>query len=202
MDFADTPEQAALRDAMRAFARRHATPEQVRAAMASTCGFDRGTWERLSSDLGLTALAVPERHGGAGAGPGEVAVAVEELGRVLLPSPYLSSAVVALGLADLAASETSAAAERYLPGLADGSVIGALALHGDATMTGATLSGVASNVIDGAAAGLFLVRAGDRLWAVEAADASSRWRRWTRRGGRRPCGSTARPRSRPGRRRR
>ena len=173
MQFADTAEQAALREAVRAFARRYATPEQVRAAMASTSGYDRSAWERLSSDLGLTALAVPEDHGGAGAGPGEVAVAVEELGRVLLPSPYLSTAVAALALAGLAAGETSQAAERYLPGLADGSLIGALALHGDVTTSGGTVSGVARNVVDGAAAGLFLVRAGGQLLAVEVGDASA-----------------------------
>jgi alkylation response protein AidB-like acyl-CoA dehydrogenase len=172
MEFADTPEQAALREAVRAFARRYATPEQVRLTMASSSGYDRPTWERLSSGLGLTALAVPEEHGGAGGGAGEVAVAVEEFGRVLLPSPYLSTAVVALALADPATRQASQASERYLPGLADGSLIGALALHGDVTMTGGTVSGAASNVVDGAAAGLLLVRAGTRMVAVEAADAS------------------------------
>jgi alkylation response protein AidB-like acyl-CoA dehydrogenase len=172
MQFEDTPEQAALRESIRAFARRHATPGQVRATMAGTSGYDRPTWERLGSGLGLTALAVPERHGGAGAGVGEVAVAVEELGRVLLPSPYLSTAVAALALAGPAASEISEACGRYLPGLADGSLIGALALHGHVTMAGGTVSGVARNVVDGAATGLLLVRAGDRLLAVEAADAS------------------------------
>jgi alkylation response protein AidB-like acyl-CoA dehydrogenase len=172
MEFADSPEQAALRDAVRAFARRHATPGQVRAAMASTSGYDPAVWERLASDLGLTALAVPERHGGASAGPGEVAVAVEELGRVLLPSPFLSTAVVALVLAGPAASETSQAALRYLPGLANGSLTGALALRGEMTMAGGTVSGVSGNVVDGAAAGLLLVRAGDRLVAVDGADAS------------------------------
>jgi len=172
MEFADTPEQAALREAVRAFARRYARPEQVRLTMASSSGYDGSTWERLSSGLGLTALAVPEEHGGAGGGAGEVAVAVEEFGRVLLPSPYLSTAVVALALADPAARQASQASERYLPGLADGSLIGALALHGDVTMTGGTVSGAASNVVDGAAAGLLLVRAGTRLVAVQAADAS------------------------------
>jgi alkylation response protein AidB-like acyl-CoA dehydrogenase len=172
MEFADSPEQAALRDAVRAFARRHATPEQIRATMASPSGYDPAIWERLASDLGLTALAVPARHGGAGAGPGEVAVAVEELGRVLLPSPYLSTAVVALVLAGLPAGETSQASLRYLAGLADGSLIGALALHGDVTMAGGTVSGNARNVVDGAAAGLLLVRAGDQLLAVDSADAS------------------------------
>jgi alkylation response protein AidB-like acyl-CoA dehydrogenase len=172
MNFADTLEQAALRDAVRSFARRHAMPAQVRAAIASPSGYDRSAWERLSSDLGLTGLAVPERFGGAGAGPVEVAVAAEELGRVLLPSPYLSSAVVALALADPAISETSQAAGRYLPGLADGSLIGALALDGAMTTGGGTVSGVARHVVDGAAAGLLLVCAGDRLLAIEASDAS------------------------------
>jgi alkylation response protein AidB-like acyl-CoA dehydrogenase len=196
MDFADTPDQADLRSVVRAFAGRHATPGQVRAAMASPDGYDPKVWQRLSAELGLTALAVPESLGGAGAGPGEIAVAVEEFGRVLLPSPYLSSAVAALVLAGAAAA-SSEAAQRYLPGLADGSVIAALALDADVTaagrtvtgaartpghgaaagsaVTGAaaggTVTGAARNVVDGAAASLLLVRAGDDLLAVAAGDA-------------------------------
>ncbi len=152
MDFADTPDQADLRSVVRAFAGRHATPEQVRAAMASPDGYDPKVWQRLSAELGLTALAVPESFGGAGAGPGEVAVAVEEFGRVLLPSPYLSSAVAALVLAGAAAA-CPEAAQRYLPGLADGSVIAALALDADVTTAGLTVKGAARNPGHGAAAG-------------------------------------------------
>ena len=77
MEFVDTPEQADLRDAAAAFARRYATPERVRAAMAGPAGYDQETWRRLSGDLGLTALAVPEQHGGMGAGAAEVAVAAQ-----------------------------------------------------------------------------------------------------------------------------
>jgi alkylation response protein AidB-like acyl-CoA dehydrogenase len=176
MEFTDSPEQADLRSAVRAFARRHATPEQVRTAMAGPAGYDPATWERLTGELGLTALAVPEDFGGVGAGPAEVAVAAEEFGRVLLPSPYLSSVVVALALA-LVAGECPDAAERYLPGLADGSVIGALALDANVTVTGGTVTGgtvtgVARNVVDGGAAGLLLVQAGDQLLAVAASDAA------------------------------
>ena len=171
MEFTDSADQADLRSAVRAFTRRHATPQQVRAAMAAPAGYDPTTWERLATELGLTALAVPECFGGAGAGAGEVAVAVEEFGRVLLPSPYLSSAVAALVLAR-AATECPDAAGRYLPGLADGSVIGALALDAGVTADGGTLTGVARNVVDGAAAGLLLVRAGDQLFAVAATDAA------------------------------
>ncbi len=173
MEFADTAEQAALRDTVRAFAGRHATPGQVRTAMASSAGYDQKIWERLSTELGLTALAVPGGYGGAGAGPREVAVAVEELGRVLLPSPYLSTAAVALALTRAAQDgDGQAAAERYLPGLADGSVIGAVALDTDVTVADGTVSGVARHVVDGGAAGLLLVRCGDRMLAVAAADAS------------------------------
>ena len=173
MEFADTAEQAALRDSVRAFAARHAAPEQVRTTMASPAGYDPKIWERLSTELGLTALAVHGRYGGAGAGPREVAVAVEELGRVLLPSPYLSTAVAALVLTGAAeAGAAAAAAERYLPGVADGSVIGALALDADVTAADGTVTGTARTVVDGAAAGLLLVRTGDRLVAVAAADAS------------------------------
>jgi alkylation response protein AidB-like acyl-CoA dehydrogenase len=171
MDFADTPDQADLRSVVRAFAGRHATPGQVRAAMASPDGYDPKVWQRLSAELGLTALAVPESLGGAGAGPGEIAVAVEEFGRVLLPSPYLSSAVAALVLAGAAAA-SSEAAQRYLPGLADGSVIAALALDADVTVADGTVTGVARNVVDGAAASLLLVRAGDDLLTVSAGAAA------------------------------
>jgi alkylation response protein AidB-like acyl-CoA dehydrogenase len=172
MEFADTIEQSELRDAIRAFARRHATPERVRTTMASAAGYDQKTWERLSTELGLTALAVPEGYGGAGGGPREAAVAVEELGRVLLPSPFLSTAVAALALSHAAEEGVGAAAERYLPGIADGSVIGALALDADVTAADGTVSGTAQHVVDGAAAGLLLVRCGDRLLAVAAADAA------------------------------
>jgi len=171
MEFTDSAEQADLRSAVRAFARRHATPELVRSAMTAPAGYDHKTWERLTTELGLTALAVPDGLGGVGAGPGEVAVAVQEFGRVLLPSPYLSSATAALVLAR-ARAECPDAAERYLPGLADGSVTGALALDADVLADGDTINGIARNVVDGAAAGLLLVRAGDDLVAVAATDAA------------------------------
>jgi alkylation response protein AidB-like acyl-CoA dehydrogenase len=171
MEFADTPEQAALRDTVRAFARQHATPEQRRTAMTSPAGYDQKTWERLAIDLGLTGLAVAGRLGGAGAGPREVAVAVEELGRPLLPSPFLSTAVAALALTQAAEDGADQAAERYLSGLAGGSVIGGLALDADVTLADSAVTGTARNVVDGAAAGLLLVRSGDRLLAVAAADA-------------------------------
>ncbi|GAA2410687.1 acyl-CoA dehydrogenase [Actinomadura vinacea] len=58
-------------------------------------------WKRLA-DLGVSALCVPEAHGGLGAGPVDMVVAFEALGRHLVPGPHVESAVLAPAL--LAAS--------------------------------------------------------------------------------------------------
>src|SRR5215469_1901709 len=97
----DSPEQAALREAVRDFCRQHQ---------------DASAWRRLSGELGLAGLAVGEHHGGMGGGLAEVAVAAEELGRVLLPVPYLSTALAGVVLGEC----EDAPAAALLPGLASG----------------------------------------------------------------------------------
>jgi len=157
----DSPEQAALREAVRDFCRQHAG-EAARSA-----------WKRLTGELGLTGLAIDERYGGMGAGLAEVAVAAEELGRVLLPVPYLSTA-----LAGAVVSEGDPeAAAGLLPDLASGALTAGFVFTGDITVADGCLSGTAGNVLDGGEAGLFLVRVcaeGQRrgLYAVRAADAA------------------------------
>jgi alkylation response protein AidB-like acyl-CoA dehydrogenase len=148
----DTPEQAALREAVRDFCGKH---------------HDAPAWTRLAGELGLTGLAVPECYGGAGAGLAEVAVAVEETGRVLLPAPYLSTALAGAVLSEDGAGPGA----EFLPGIASGALRAAFALGGSVTASGGLLTGVAQHVLDGAEADLFLVRAGDALFAVRAADA-------------------------------
>jgi alkylation response protein AidB-like acyl-CoA dehydrogenase len=169
MEFFDSPDQAALRSATSDFLAQHATSARVRAAMADPDGFDRATWKRLGEELGLMSLVVPEQFEGAGATLAEVAVVLEELGRVLLPSPYLSTVLVSLVLAEAASTAPELAAE-FLPGLAAGAVVGAFALTGDVLDSGGLLTGVSRFVLDGAYADLFLVRAGQQLFAVRAAD--------------------------------
>jgi acyl-CoA dehydrogenase len=158
MDYADSAEQAALREAVRDFVRSHV---------------DASAWKRLTGELGLTALAIPERYDGMGATLAEVAVAVAETGRVLLPVPYLSTALAGAVLSEavLGGGGADAAAE-FLPGIAAGALTAAFALTGQITARNGRLSGVARHVLDGAEAGLFVVRAGDSLYAVRAADAA------------------------------
>jgi alkylation response protein AidB-like acyl-CoA dehydrogenase len=152
MNEMDSPEQAALRETVRDFCRQHT---------------DATAWKRLTGELGLTALAVDERYDGAGATVGEVAIAAEELGRVLLPVPYLSTALAGALLSD----GGPAAAEAFLPGIVTGTLTAALIFDRDVTARDGRLSGAARHVIDGAGAGLFLVSAQGTLYAVRAEDA-------------------------------
>ncbi|WP_405981141.1 acyl-CoA dehydrogenase family protein [Streptomyces sp. NBC_00158] len=107
---APTPEQEELRDAVRAVLARHP---------------GHAAWAPLTAQVGAAALAVPEEYGGLGCGAAETGVVMAELGRALSPVPYLGSAV--LTVQALLASGHRAACAEHLPGLADGSVVGALA---------------------------------------------------------------------------
>jgi hypothetical protein len=184
-----TDEQRALRAAVRALLDR-----QQRRAPAGDQGHDQGhdrsLWRRLCGEIGIAGLAVPECYGGAGAGPVETHIVAEELGRDLTPTPMLGSAVLT-AQALLAAGDT-AASRRLLPGIADGTAIGALAWTGpdgrwdpgeaacDATRTAdaaadATgswvLNGEAHHVLDGDTADVLLAAArtpdGARLFEVD-----------------------------------
>jgi alkylation response protein AidB-like acyl-CoA dehydrogenase len=155
----DTPEQSALRAAVRDFCRKHA---------------DARAWARLSGELGLTGLAIPECYGGAGAGLAEVAVAVEETGRVLLPAPYLSTALAGGVLSEGDAVLGGSGAAEFLPGIASGALRAAFVLGGSLAAGGGRLTGVAHHVLDGAEADLLVVRASDgeqdALFAVRTVD--------------------------------
>ncbi|MEW2397184.1 acyl-CoA dehydrogenase family protein [Streptomyces sp. NPDC046862] len=133
--------------------------------------YDPALWRQLSGELGLTGLAVPERYGGAGLGPAELGVVLEEMGRTLCQSPFF--ATVALAGQALARCGDETARERWLPGIASGALTAALATgepsapwDGDALATvaehqrdGWVLSGTKTYVVDGHTADLLLVTA-------------------------------------------
>lgn len=119
-------EQRELRSAVRKFLLDQSPPEKVRAAMVSEPGYDRELWRRLAGELGLIGLVVPEEYGGSGAGQVERAIVLEELGRALVPGPFLASAVLAVD--SLLACDDAAARAELLPALAAGERIGTLAV--------------------------------------------------------------------------
>ena len=85
-------------------------------------GFGHGLWKQFA-ELGLTGILIPEAQGGAGLGMVEAGVVLEEVGRNLTPSPFLTTAVAAVRALD-----GSAQAERWFPGIIAGDTIAALAI--------------------------------------------------------------------------
>ncbi|KUN13884.1 acyl-CoA dehydrogenase [Streptomyces canus] len=168
MDFAFSEEQEQLGRTVRAFLA-HTSPEtETRRLMETPEGFDRALWRRMGTELGLQGLAVPEEYGGAGCGPVEVGVVMEEMGRALLCAPFLSSAVLATTTLLRCADED--ARKRLLPSLASGELVGTLALTEDSARWDAAgveltaresngswlLSGHKTFVLDGATADVVL----------------------------------------------
>ncbi|WP_020120450.1 acyl-CoA dehydrogenase family protein [Streptomyces canus] len=129
MDFAFSEEQEELGRTVRAFLADTSPETETRRLMETPEGFDRALWLRMGTELGLQGLAVPEEYGGAGCGPVEVGVVMEEMGRALVCAPFLSSAVLATTTLLRCADED--ARKRLLPGLASGELVGTLALTED-----------------------------------------------------------------------
>lgn len=174
MDFEFDDEQLDLRDNARSVLAAACPPSLVRAVFEQRDTGD-ALWARLV-ELGWPALAVDEAHGGLGRTFVDLAVVVEELGRVVDPSPFLAS--VTQFVPFVAHATSPAAAERFLPAVADGSLTGALALaergrwDPRATTTTASrdgagyrLSGVKSHVLHAASA--------DELAVVARAEGTS-----------------------------
>ena len=123
-------------------------------------------WDELCS-MGWLGLHLPEEVGGSGYGFGELAVVLEALGGAAAPGPFLPT-VIASGVIDAVGSDAQRKA--LLPGLADGSMLGAVALAGSVERgTDGTLRGTSSLVLGGAQAGLVIVRVGDDLALVRTA---------------------------------
>jgi alkylation response protein AidB-like acyl-CoA dehydrogenase len=104
MDFTYDEEQVALRDAVRGLVgKSYADFENRRRAVADEPGFDELLWTRLA-EMGVLGLPFAEEDGGMGAGPVEVGIVAQEIGRVLAPEPFLTSVVLAGGLVAAAGS--------------------------------------------------------------------------------------------------
>ncbi|AZK94676.1 MULTISPECIES: acyl-CoA dehydrogenase family protein [Streptomyces] len=124
---------AGIRRTLRDLLEKRATGPRNRAAVGTPEGYDSGLWAALSGQLGLPGLALAEEYGGVGCGLPELAVAAEETGRVLLPSPLLATAGLAAPLVTALGTPGQRAA--LLPDLADGSLTCALAVPGGALST-------------------------------------------------------------------
>jgi len=114
-----------LAAAIRGWAQRSCPPEVVAAAADSQdsgSGLYRDSLRPGLAEQGTLGLHVPEEHGGQGYGLAELAVALEELGRALVPGAFLPTVLASAALV------TAGGSGKLLVGLADGTTAGALAL--------------------------------------------------------------------------
>jgi alkylation response protein AidB-like acyl-CoA dehydrogenase len=117
MDFALSPEQQELRDAVRQLMRAVASDSLLVSLHDKPTGFLPNVWDHLRR-AGWTGLAVPEEYGGAGASTADVAVAMEEYGRG--PLPFLFIVATTLSPALIAELGTEDQKRALLPAIAEG----------------------------------------------------------------------------------
>jgi len=107
MDFGFSPEQEMLRATARKFLENECTSGFVRARMEEPAGVTDEFWAKLA-EQGWLGLVYPEEHGGSGLGFVDLTVLMEEMGRVVMPGPYLSTVL----LGGLAIRETGSPAQK------------------------------------------------------------------------------------------
>ncbi|NVK44027.1 MAG: acyl-CoA/acyl-ACP dehydrogenase [Oceanospirillaceae bacterium] len=200
MDFAFTDEQEMIRESAQDFLADVSTSAAVRAAMATELGYDPALWGRICNELCWQAIHIPEEYGGLGLGFVELTILLEQMGRRLLCSPFLSTVGLAANALLLAGDEEQK--RQWLEPIAEGRLTATLAWAGrrgrqdagavevqaqaQADGDGFVLSGVARYVPDGHSADLLIVAArapgsegtaGISLFAVPA-DTAGVERRW------------------------
>jgi alkylation response protein AidB-like acyl-CoA dehydrogenase len=164
-------EQSMLRDSARSLIGTKAPVAHLRQLRDSkdATGFSRELWGTFA-EMGFSGLLVPEDFGGTGLGCVEAGIVMEEIGRTLMPSPFLSTAVLAASA--LARGGNAAQKSDYLPRIAKGALIAALAvdegskhrplqtrMQATRSGNGFRLTGAKGFVVDGHVADVLIVAA-------------------------------------------
>mgnify|MGYP001817685631 FL=1 len=164
MSIAITEDHRALAETARSFADKRNLRGAARARLESSDDVLPECWAELA-ELGWLGLHLPEDVGGSGYGIDELVVVVEELARAVAPGPFAPTVIAS---AVIAAAGDNDLKSRVLPGLADGSTVGAVALGGSVTVAEGAASGDAGVVLGAALASLILVPVGDDVAVVDA----------------------------------
>jgi alkylation response protein AidB-like acyl-CoA dehydrogenase len=124
MDIGFSEEQELLRDTARKFLDSECTAKFVRDRMGTPEATTGEFWQKLA-EQGWLGIVYPEEDGGSGLGLVDLAVLMEEMGRRVMPGPFLST--VLLGGAAIAEAGAPAQRREWLPRIAAGAVKAALA---------------------------------------------------------------------------
>src|SRR3954453_1387956 len=167
MDFEFSAEQEELRQTVRRSLGGQAPGgPYVRSLIDDERGTTDIVWKGLAA-MGALGLLAPEEYGGGGSALVDMGVVLEEIGRVVHPGPFLSSAVGAVSAVVAIGSDDDKRA--LLPSLVEGTTVATLALlepggRGDwrrvsCRESAGTLTGTKVHVADAMAAGTLLVSA-------------------------------------------
>jgi alkylation response protein AidB-like acyl-CoA dehydrogenase len=163
-------DQAMLKDAAATFMKTEAPTAHFRKFRDMNCkdGFSHDLWKQFA-EMGFTGILVPEDQGGLGLGHVEAGIVLEEMGRNLSPSPFLTTSVA--GVEALKAAD-AALRDRWFPGILSGETIlglaidegakhnpAAIAMKAERAGNGFKLSGRKQFVIQGASADMLIVAA-------------------------------------------
>jgi len=158
MEFNFSEDQQLLQETVRDFLVGECAVEHVRALWETETGRSPEFWSKLS-EIGVPGLLVPEEHGGLGMNEIDFSLVLQEVGRAALAEPVVSTAVVAVPL--LRDCGNTDLAGTWLPRIAGGEAIVAVAQP------------TSPLVSDAHVADLLILRSGDALYAVPAAEVRS-----------------------------
>ena len=176
-------EQSMLRDAAKSWVQEKSPVTAFRKMRDSGAelGYETAAWNEMA-EMGWAGVIIPEEYGGSNFGYLSLGLVLEELGRTLTASPLLSSGLAAASALILGGSD--AQKSEWLPKIAEGTAVGALAIDEGAhhnpekvatTFAGGKITGKKSFVLEGMAAQVLIVSAKDGdtigLYLVKADDA-------------------------------
>jgi alkylation response protein AidB-like acyl-CoA dehydrogenase len=132
-------EQAQLIDIAASFCRDKSPVDAVRALLEEDTGFNPDIWQEIA-ELGWLGIGIPDTYGGIGLGLGEIVPIVEQMGRHLLTTPYVSTVLAAQAVLR---GGTEAQKNEILPKLATGTAatLGFCEDHGDWNLAHVTCKG-------------------------------------------------------------
>ena len=163
-------DQSMLRDSASDFMKTEAPVAHLRKYRDMDCkdGFSHDLWKQFS-ETGFTGILIPDADGGLGMGHVEAGIVLEEIGRNLSPSPFLSTSVIAV---EALKAADKAMRDRWFPGILAGeTVIGIaleegkkhhpekIALKAERSGNGFKLSGAKQFVVQGSSADMLIVAA-------------------------------------------
>ncbi|MGE0666598.1 MAG: acyl-CoA dehydrogenase family protein [Sphingomonadales bacterium] len=125
MNFEFSDDQKLLKEQARGFLSSKCTAKDVRRILDGNEPYHPELWKGVA-EMGWLGASIPEEYGGLGLGYLELCVIAEELGRAVAPIPFSSTVYLFAEALLVAGSEEQK--QKYLPKVAEGAIIGALAL--------------------------------------------------------------------------